>query len=52
MLARVAGRSPLEYFAEEERERQKTIVVAMLKSPPERVMDLAEEFAGKLRKHA
>lgn len=46
LLARVAGRSPLEYLSAEERSRQRTVVVGLMGSPPERVADLADAFVA------
>jgi aminoglycoside phosphotransferase (APT) family kinase protein len=51
LLARVAGRSPLEYLSQSTRKRQKQIVIAMLKSLPKRMVELMETFAGKLMKY-
>jgi len=44
LLARVAGRSPLEYLTDSERRRQKEIVLAMLEHPPEDVGELMSRF--------
>jgi hypothetical protein len=44
MLARVDGRSPLEYLSDSERDRQRRAVVAMMQSPPERVAKVASTF--------
>ena len=40
MLARVDGRSPLEYLREKDRDRQRRAVVALMKSPPDHVTDV------------
>jgi aminoglycoside phosphotransferase (APT) family kinase protein len=48
MLARVAGRSPLEYLSEAERDRQRRIVVAFMRSPPVEVIDLVCDFIAGL----
>ncbi len=51
LLARVAGRSPLEYLDDAERARQREIVVALLHEPPERLDGaggLMERFVGGL----
>jgi len=48
LLARVAGRSPLEYLTDEERERQAAAAVALMARPPETVKQLATEFLGKV----
>jgi thiamine kinase-like enzyme len=44
LLARVAGRSPLEYLNLEERERQRTVVLTLLQRKPETVPNLIEQF--------
>jgi hypothetical protein len=41
MLARVAGRSPLEYLDADARRKQRDAVVRLMKQPPDRVSDLA-----------
>lgn len=48
LLARVAGRSPLEYLDEDERARQQRAVVALMPAPPERLETLVEEFVAAL----
>jgi len=48
MLARVAGRSPLEYFNDFERDRQRQIIVDLMSAPPMCVMELIDEFAKRL----
>jgi tRNA A-37 threonylcarbamoyl transferase component Bud32 len=45
LLARVAGRSPLEYLMEEERSTQRRIVIQMMQRPPERIDELVARFA-------
>jgi len=49
LLARVAGRSPLEYMDVGERERQREVVVALMQSPPVSIEDLIERFIASLR---
>jgi 5-methylthioribose kinase len=44
LLARVAGKSPLEYLTREERQRQLDITLLLIKNPPERVNDLVARF--------
>jgi fructosamine-3-kinase len=44
LLARVAGRSPLEYLDTCERERQRDAVVALMKQPPSLLEDLILPF--------
>ncbi|HET7571433.1 MAG TPA: phosphotransferase [Gaiellaceae bacterium] len=48
LLARVAGRSPLEYLDAEERARQQRAVLALLPAPPERMDDLVAGFLEAL----
>ena len=48
LLARVAGRSPLEYLSEAERSRQRRVVLSLLPEPPCRVQDLVSEFLLQL----
>ena len=48
LLARVAGRSPLEYLDESERARQREAVLALLQYPPESVPGLVVDFVGRL----
>ncbi|MBI2191722.1 MAG: phosphotransferase [Planctomycetes bacterium] len=48
LLARVAGRSTLEYLGEHERTRQREVVLGLLPSPPETVDDLLYRFLERL----
>jgi 5-methylthioribose kinase len=48
LLARVAGRSPLEYLDQSERARQREAVLALLQYPPESVPGLVVDFVGRL----
>jgi 5-methylthioribose kinase len=48
LLARVAGRSPLEYLPESHRAAQRRAAVALLQQPPLRMTDLVEQFIGHL----
>jgi 5-methylthioribose kinase len=48
LLARVAGRSPLEYLDEGELARQREAVLTLLPYPPESVPGLVEDFVGRL----
>jgi 5-methylthioribose kinase len=48
LLARVAGRSPLEYLDEGELARQREAALALLQYPPESVPGLVEDFVGRL----
>jgi aminoglycoside phosphotransferase (APT) family kinase protein len=44
LLARVAGRSPLEYMGDEERVRQRKAVLALMPTPPATVPELVDRF--------
>lgn len=44
LLARVAGRSPLEYLSADQRERQLGVVVDLMRRPPDTVGDLLNQF--------
>ncbi len=48
LLARVAGRSPLEYLDESERARQREAVVRLMSSPPRAIAALVDRFVGEL----
>jgi len=48
LLARVAGRSPLEYLAEAERVLQREAVVGLMSKPPAGVMVLIKEFLERV----
>jgi 5-methylthioribose kinase len=48
LLARVAGRSPLEYLSARERTRQQAAVLALLPDPPLTVAALTERFLKQL----
>lgn len=50
LLARVAGRSPLEYFDASARERQKGIVLALIEQDISDVSELIEAFGAELRR--
>lgn len=50
-LARVAGRSPLEYLDDRQRERQKLIVLDLLAQDIYRVTHLIREFGERLAQH-
>jgi 5-methylthioribose kinase len=47
-LARVAGRSPLEYLTANEKARQQNAVLSLIDKPPERMPDLISTFTGRL----
>jgi 5-methylthioribose kinase len=46
LLARVSGRSPLEYLSPEERTRQRAVVIDLMQSPPETVAELVKRFVN------
>jgi aminoglycoside phosphotransferase (APT) family kinase protein len=48
LLARVAGRSALEYLDAVERARQRSAVLHVMATPPETLNDLIDEFLAKL----
>jgi 5-methylthioribose kinase len=48
LLARVRGRSPLEYLDEAERDRQARAAVALMAAPPTTVAALADRFTRLL----
>ena len=48
LLARVAGRSPLEYLTEREHVKQSDVVVALMSEPPGSVAELVKEFLGRV----
>ena len=48
LLARVAGRSPLEYLDAAERARQRAVVVELMQAPPSTVAELVAGFVAGL----
>jgi len=48
LLARVDGRSPLEYLSPIERDRQRAIVLTLMKRPPVLIPDLIDWFGDQL----
>lgn len=48
LLARVAGRSPLEYLSPTEKERQKRAALKLMVTPPQTVASLADRFLDEL----
>lgn len=48
LLARVAGRSPLEYLGEDERLRQRRVVIHLMQAPPVEVAGLVDAFVKGL----
>jgi thiamine kinase-like enzyme len=51
LLARVAGRSPLEYLDSAERQRQRNAVLALMAVPPSTVTELTLSFIAELELH-
>jgi len=52
LLARVAGKSPLEYLTPEEAARQRDVVLALIGEPPTSVPDLIAEFVHTIETYA
>ncbi|MFZ0760794.1 MAG: aminoglycoside phosphotransferase family protein [Candidatus Sulfotelmatobacter sp.] len=52
LLARVAGKSPLEYLTAEEMARQREIVLSLIVSPPTCVLDLIAVFVHHIETYA
>ena len=48
LLARGAGRSPLEYLSADERERQLEATVKLMQAPPATVGELVQQFLAKV----
>jgi 5-methylthioribose kinase len=48
LLARVAGRSPLEYLSREQRKHQKEIVLGLMREAPLSIAGLARNFRARL----
>ena len=48
LLARVAGRSPLEYLDDETQDRQARAVLSILKSTPSSMLDAIDRFVQEL----
>ena len=48
LLARVAGRSPLDYLTEAERQRQRDVVVELMSRPPGGVAELTQQFLERV----
>jgi hypothetical protein len=48
LLARVAGRSPLEYLSLDERGRQRAAVVALMAKPPTSLDGLVQQFTAAI----
>lgn len=52
LLARVIGKSPLEYLTHREAERQQEVVLQFMGNPPTRVTDLIDQFIQKIEAYA
>ena len=52
LLARVEGKSPLEYLTKEEVVRQRDVVLALIATAPATVSHLINEFINKVEKYA
>lgn len=48
LLARIDGRSPLEYLTDDERERQRAAVLSLLDTPPTTIPALIDQFISAL----
>ncbi len=48
LLARVAGRSPLEYLSQNEREKQRDFVVSLMRDAPTNIDDLTNRFIAQI----
>lgn len=48
LLARVAGRSPLEYLDAAQRQVQKEVVVEIMKNPPRQISVLVDTFVNRI----
>jgi hypothetical protein len=48
LLARIDGKSPLEYLSEPERDRQRRVVVSLMAEPPDNFNALINEFIAML----
>jgi 5-methylthioribose kinase len=51
LLARVAGRSPLEYLDADERSRQTGVVVGLMSAPPPQIDVLIDAFINRIALH-
>ncbi len=48
LLARVDGRSPLEYLNQDERQRQRTAVLSLMSQPPKSIPSMIEDFVARI----
>jgi len=52
LLARVAGKSPLEYLTPQEAERQREVVLLLIADPPANTNELIAKFVQKIEAYA
>ncbi len=52
LLARVSGKSPLEYLTLREMARQRTVVLALIANPPAGVSELIDKFIHNIEVYA
>jgi 5-methylthioribose kinase len=52
LLARVAGKSPLEYLTPTEMVRQRETILTLIQNPPDKVSDLIDTFICKIGAYA
>jgi 5-methylthioribose kinase len=51
LLARVLGKSPLEYLGSDEAQRQSDVVLELMEHPPEQVSGLIDKFLQQIEAH-
>lgn len=51
LLARIDGRSPLEYLSEAERAQQRAAVLALMTNPPDTIQELSGRFVAAIETH-
>jgi hypothetical protein len=52
LLARVAGKSPLEYLTPQEVARQRDVILLLIANPPTKVSDFITHFIQQIETHA
>jgi len=52
LLARVVGKSPLEYLTEDEVARQRDVIVLLIGKRPNTIIELIEKFIQKIEAYA
>ncbi|MGE3308612.1 MAG: phosphotransferase family protein [Limisphaerales bacterium] len=50
LLARAAGRSPVNYLSDTQRAQQREVSVTLMKDPPADILPLAERFLGEIER--